>query len=177
MMHLLQTLHRLSKRPLPLAFYALLSLPQTHLSAGSDPSEMAVRVKSVDDLNVTDGGTIILDGSAGSNDLGPVSDTCAQLNYTHNRDANKKITAEVTSGPSAAGNDIILTVAVQAGAGTKVIYNDAGPSIAQDVVTAMPAGALSNRMVTYTARCTASGTVVSADTDFNFVVTFTSVDE
>jgi len=160
-----------------LAFAALLIAPAATIYAASSTSGVTVQVKSVDKLDVTDGGTIILDGTAGSNDLGPGNDTTALLKYTHNKNANKKITAEATTAPAALGNDLVLTVAVLDGAGTKTLYNDSGAAAAQDVVTTIGAGALNNKTVTYTAQCTASGTTVSADTDFSFTITFTSVDE
>jgi len=155
----------------------LIAVQASSVSAANSTSDVTVRVKSVDKLAVTDGGTIILDGTAGTNDLGPANDTTAALNYTHNRNANKKITAEATTSPAAAGNDITLTVSVQDGAGAKTVYNDAGATAAQDVVTTIGAGALPGKTVTYSASCTASGTTVAADTDHSFTITFTTVDE
>jgi hypothetical protein len=143
-----------------LSSFALLALAlaPAALFAASDTSDVTVKVKSVDKLTVSDGGTIALDGSAGSNDLTGAADSTAQLNYTHNKNGNKKITAQATTSPAATSNDISLTVSVADGAGSKTLYNDAGAQAAQDVVTSIGAGALNNKAVTYGASATASGT-------------------
>lgn len=156
---------------------AFLLSPLASLLAASATSDVTVRVLSVDKLTVTDGGTITLDGTAGSNDLGPTTDATAVLQYTHNKGATKKITAEASTSPAAASNDLVLSVEVAGGAGAKTVYNDSGATGVQDVVTSIGAGALANKTVTYSAQATASGTTVSADTDFSFTITFTSVDE
>ncbi|MDA0836788.1 MAG: hypothetical protein O3B01_16450 [Planctomycetota bacterium] len=160
-----------------LALTALFVAPVAYIFAANDTSDVTVRVKSVDKLVVTDGGTITLDGTAGSNAMTGADDTTAVLNYTHNKNVNKKITAQASASPAAAGNDITLTVSVQNGAGTKTVYDDAGAASAQDVFTGIAAGAVAGKTVTYSASCTASGTKVTADTDFNFTITYTSVDE
>ncbi|MDP6116175.1 MAG: hypothetical protein QGF00_01970 [Planctomycetota bacterium] len=160
-----------------LTLAALFVAPVAYIFAASDTSDVTVRVKSVDKLVVTDGGTITLDGTAGSNAMSGTDDTTAVLNYTHNKNANKKITAQATTSPAATGNDITLTVAVQDGAGAKTVYDDSGAAAAQDVVTGIAAGALGGKTVTYSANCTASGTKVAADQDFSFTITYTSVDE
>ena len=147
------------------------------VQAATSTSDVTVRVKSVDKLVVTDGNTIELDGVAGSNVLGPTTDTTSQLKYTHNNQGDKKITAQATTSPSASNNDLQLFVTVEDGDGEVEIYNDSGATSAKDVVTSIGAGALNNKTVTYKTQCTASGTKVNADTDFVFTVTFTSVDE
>jgi hypothetical protein len=160
-----------------LALTALFVIPTAYIFAATGTSTIRVTVKSVDKLTVTNGGTITLDGTAGSNALSGTDNTTAVLNYTHNKNVNKKITASATTSPAAAGNDITLTVAVQDGAGAKTVYDDAGAASAQDVVTGLAAGAIGGKTVTYSASCTASGTEIAADTDFDFTITFTSVDE
>lgn len=150
-----------------------------YVLADSDTSRVIVRVKAVDKLSVSDGGALVLDGSPGSSSMGPVNDTTAELRFTHNENTTKKIAAEAKTGdsPDPAGNDLVIRVSVQDGAGAKTLYNDAGPTGPQAVVTGIGPGALNQKSVTYTAQCTSTGTEVSVDTDFSFTITFTSVDE
>jgi len=156
---------------------ALAILSSSLLLADSSTSNITVTVKSVDKLVVTNGQTIILDGTAGSNDMGPASDDSAKLHYTHNQPGNKKITAETTTSPQANNNDLILSVSVEDGSGTKTIYDDSGSTGAHVVYAGISAGALGNKTVTYSAAATASGTVISSDSDFDFIITFTTLNE
>jgi len=150
-----------------------------YVLADSDTSRVIVRVKAVDRLSVSDGGALVLDGSPGGSSLGPVSDTTAVLRFTHNENATKKIAAEAkaSDSPDPTGNDLTIRVLVQDGAGARTLYNDAGTTGPQAVVTGVGPGALNQKSVTYTAQCTSTGTEVSVDTDFSFIITFTSVDE
>jgi hypothetical protein len=136
-------------------------------------------VKAVDKLAVTDGGVITLDAGAGSPTMGPAVDSTAELRFTHNEGSTKQIAAEVKvqDAPNPATNDIVLKVSVLGGTGPKTLYNNAGSTGAQAVFTGISAGALSQKTVTYSAECTPVGTGVRADTEFAFVVTFTSLDE
>ena len=72
------------------------------------------------------------------------------------------------------GQDITLTVSVAGGTGTMTLVNAGAAQPAQSVWTGIAAGAYSNKAITYGASCTASGTPVSTNTNFTFVVTFTS---
>ncbi|MDA1140167.1 MAG: hypothetical protein O3B01_16455 [Planctomycetota bacterium] len=145
--------------------------------ADSDTSRLTVRVKAVDRLRVSDGGTINLEANPGNDHIGPVTDSTANLSYTHNKDTNQKIVAEAMAGdsPDPASNDITFKVSL--GVESKILYSDSGVTGPQDIVTGLPAGALTDQSVNYTAECTSSGTPVTEDTDFNFMITFTSVDE
>jgi hypothetical protein len=145
--------------------------------ADSDTSRVTVRVKSVDRLDVTDGSALNLDAAPGENRIGPVTDSTARLKYTHNKDTNQKIVAEAKAGdaPDPSSNDITFKVSV--GEESKTLYSDSGVTGPQDVVTGLQAGALTDQSVSYTVECTSSGTPVTEDTDFNFSITFTSVDE
>ncbi|MCX5787093.1 MAG: hypothetical protein NTX64_01095 [Elusimicrobia bacterium] len=156
---------------------ALLWLTSVVFAGNSGNSSESVTVPLLDLLAITNGGTITLDSSianpAGSAVLGPVNDSTARLNYTQNSTGLKKITAQATTAPT--GNDITLTVAVAGGAGTKTLVSNGTAQASQDVYTGIAAGAFSNRTVTYGARCTVTGTKVSASTNFVYTVTFTSV--
>ena len=156
---------------------ALLWPAAAALAGNSGNSSESVTVPMLDLLAITNGGTITLDSSvanpAVSGVLGPISDSTAVLNYTQNSASLKKITAEATTAP--AGNDITLTVTVAGGAGTKTLVSNGAAQASQDVYTGMAAGALSNRTVTYGAQCTVTGTKISANTNFVYTVTFTSV--
>ncbi|MDE2039908.1 MAG: hypothetical protein KGO96_09300 [Elusimicrobia bacterium] len=146
-------------------------------SAASVGASALVKVPAVDLLSVSDGGTIVLDNAAADpqagDDLGPVADSTARLNYTHNSPTAKKLTAQVTANPG--GSDITLTVSVAGGTGEKTLVDAGATAAVQDVYTNIPAGALSDLSVTYKASATAHGTPVSGPTSFVFTITFTSV--
>jgi hypothetical protein len=129
-------------------------------------------------LKVTNGGTIVLDSTqinlTLSDTIGPVSDATAQLNYPQNSPKLKKITAQATSNPS--GHDITLTVDVAGGNGPKNLIQEGITQAVESVYINVPAGALYDRIVKYTAQCTARGTRLVAPADFVFTITFTSSD-
>ncbi|MCX5787092.1 MAG: hypothetical protein NTX64_01090 [Elusimicrobia bacterium] len=141
-------------------------------AATSGTANISLTLSAINELSVTNGAGISLSGTAGSNSLTGASDTAAALNLSHNSATALKVTAQVASPPS--GNDITLTVAVAGGVGTMTLVNGGAAQPAQSVWTGISAGAYSNKAVTYGASCTASGTPVSANTNFTFVVTFTS---
>jgi hypothetical protein len=142
--------------------------------AAQDTSNVQVTVAAVDALVVTDGGTISLTTIVGNNMSG-IDDTTATLSYTHNSAINKQITAQVLApGMPAGTQDITLTAAVAGGAGTVTLVNACTRNATPQVVrTGIPAGAISNAVVTYGAHCTASGTIANT---YTFVVTYTSLD-
>jgi hypothetical protein len=94
--------------------------------ADNDSSDVNVAVKSVEKLDVTDGGTIVLEPDGDGGTMGPVSDETARLNYTHNKTGTMKITAELTSSPDKDTNDITLRLTVN-GRGNNKLYDDNGP--------------------------------------------------
>ncbi len=163
---------KLKVTSLCLPLFGLLSI-----LADSDTSRVTVRVKAIDRLDVTDGSTLNLDAAPGENGIGPVTDSTARLNYTHNKDTNQKIVAEAKAGdaPDPSSNDISFKVSLRGE--SKTLYSDSGATGPQDVLTDLEAGTLTDQTVSYTAECTSSGTPVTEDTDFNFSITFTSVDE
>lgn len=154
---------------------ALLAVGLTSVvMAATDDSALTVTVSSIDLLSVGDAtGGITLDGTAGSNALTGTDNAAATLNYTHNQTTpNKKITAEVTTDPT--GDDITLTVTVADGAGEQTICTDGTATVGGAVVyTAITAGALTDKTVTYHATATASG---SPAADYVFAITYTSTD-
>jgi hypothetical protein len=143
-------------------------------------SNVKVRIALVDKLVVSNGGTITLDSNdtnpTVSGALGPDTDATARLSFVHNKNVNKKITAQATSAPGAVGNDIKLEVQIGAGS-FATLYDDAGAAAVQNVRTGLGAGALTNQVVTYRAQATAGGTPLGAQTDYDFTITYTSVDE
>ena len=157
-----------------LAMLALVGLLGSAAMAAEDTSDVTVTVSSIDLLTVTDGGTITLTGTAGSDALTGTDDTTALLNYTHNAAGNKDITAEVKTGDVPAGTqDITLTVGVADGAGTVTLVSAGVEQGALDVYTGISAGELTNKTVTFGASATASG---SRAGDYVWTVTFTSED-
>jgi hypothetical protein len=149
------------------------------VEASNDDSDITVQVKSVDLLDVTDGGRIRLDTTAGNDLMGPKTNGKARLNYTHNSPNQKKITAETTDPAPALTNDIILRCKVKNSLGFKIIYDGAGGggTGAQEIFNNINAGIKANKRVRYRAQCTASGTPIPARTDLVFTVTFTSLDQ
>lgn len=143
-------------------------------------SNVTVTIALVDKLVVTNGGTITLDNTTAdptvSGILGPALDATARLSYIHNKNVSKKITAQATASPSAAGNDIQLDVKL-AGGSFVTVYDDAGATAAQDAQTGMAAGVYSQEVVTYQAQATAAGTPVGVQTNFDFTITYTSLDQ
>jgi hypothetical protein len=162
---------------LPVVGLSLILIGLICVLADSDTSRLTVRVKAVDRLSVTDGGTINLEANPGIDQIGPVTDSTTKLSYTHNKDTNQKIVAEAHAGdsPNPSSNDITFKVSL--GGDTKTLYSDSGVTGPQDLLTGLQAGDLPERSGNYTAECTSSGTPVTEDTDFSFVITFTSVDE
>ncbi|MCX5787094.1 MAG: hypothetical protein NTX64_01100 [Elusimicrobia bacterium] len=149
--------------------------------AASGTSNVTVSVGLVDKMTVTNGGSITLDNSQAdptvSGLLGPATDTTARLSYIHNKNVNKKITAQATTVPSGT-NDIKLDALVGFGGGSYVTLYQAGSAAsAQDAVTAIAAGVYPTEVVTYRAQATAAGTPVGSATNFAFTITFTSVDQ
>lgn len=153
------------------------------VSAATSTSGVTVEVQAIDLLYVSDGGTIILNsedvdwegikGETNTEDLvGEDSDATARLYFMHNS-GSKKITAQVSSAPST-DNDITMTVAVQGGTGAQTLYSDGSEEAAQDVRTGINPGLIWGQTVTYSAKATSAGT---APATYDFVVTFTSVDE
>ncbi|MDE2039909.1 MAG: hypothetical protein KGO96_09305 [Elusimicrobia bacterium] len=169
------------KKVLALSLVAALLVSAFPVLAATATSNVTVTIGAVDKLVVTNGGTITLDNNSADptagDVLGPATDSTARLSFVHNKNVNKKITAEATTAPAAAGNDIQLEVQVGAAGSFVTVYDDNGAAAAQDAVTGIAAGALSNQVVTYRARATAAGTPVSAATNFDFTITFTSVDQ
>ena len=148
--------------------------------AASGTSNLTVTVGMIDKMTVTNGGVITLDNSqvdpAVSGILGPTTDATARLSYIHNKNVNKKITAQATTVPSTT-NDIKLYVQVGFNGGAYVtLYQNGAAATAQDAVTAIGAGDYPSEVVTYKAQATAAGTPVGVQTNFSFTVTFTSVD-
>lgn len=143
------------------------------LMAADDTSTVTVSVVAIDALNVTDGGTIILDQVNGDYLTG-ANDTTARLSYTHNSATNREIVASVTNIAGGATQDITLDVGVAGGAGLVNILN-AGTRVATPPVvwSNIAAGAISDAVVTYDASATASGTLAG---DYTITVTFTSQD-
>jgi len=145
-------------------------------AATSDNGDVSITIQSIDALGVTDGGAILLTGTAGQNALTGTPESSARLNYSHNSATAKKIVAEVKAADNPAGHDITLQASVSGGSGTKTLVLSGAVQGPVELVANMAAGAYSQRTVTYAASCTASGTRVGADTDFVFTVTFTSTD-
>lgn len=145
-------------------------------AATSDTARVRITIKDIDAFDVSDGGTITLTGQAGKNKLEGTNDKTAKLNYSHNSATPKKITAEVRPADNPPGHDITLKVRVAGGTGFQTLVLRGAPRGAVDVYTNITAGNLKNKTITYMANCTASGTQVSADTDFSFTVTFTTTD-
>jgi hypothetical protein len=156
-----------------LAGFMFLGIGSVVMAATSE-SQVQVTVAAVDALVVTNGGTISLTTIVGNNMSG-ADDTTATLSYTHNSATNKQITAQVLApGMPAGTQDITLTTAVAGGAGTVTLVNAGTRNATPQVVrTGIPAGAISNAVVTYGAHCTASGTIANT---YTFVVTYTSLD-
>lgn len=162
----------MKKRLTSIAIATVFSLWMTGVAwAASDTSAVSVTVSSIDSLSVSAGGTITLTGTAGSNSLTGTDDTTAALDFTHNNATAQKITAEATTNP--ASHTITLTVSVADGAGSKTLVTSGTAAAAQDVYTAISAGTLTSKTVTYGASATASGTTAST---YNFVITYTSAD-
>jgi len=159
---------------LAIAVLALLGLVGSAAMAADDTSDVIVSVGTIDLLTLTDGGTITLTGTAGSDALAGDDDATAVLNYTHNSATSKKISAEVIEANVPAGTqDITLTVSVADGAGEVTLATDGIQGAGGVVYTGIAAGILTNKTVTYGASATASGT--RAD-DYTWTVTFTSAD-
>ncbi len=153
--------------------------------AASSTSEVTVVVEGIDLLYVSDGGTITLNsddvdwddikaGTSTEDLVGEDSDATARLYFMHNS-GTKKIDAQVTTTP-ASDNSITLTVAVDGAesTGAQTLYSDGSEEAAQDVLTGIDPGLIFGRTVTYSAKATSAGT---APATYDFVVTFTSVDE
>ncbi len=140
-------------------------------------SDLTVIVHLTDMLSVTDAGVITLDNSdvdpAAGDRIGPDSDSSALLNYTHNFAALMKITAQVTSNPT--NHDISLSVQTAGMPAAKSLVSQGQAMGAQEIFTNIPAGALSDQAIAYSAECTASGTPLASPTDFLFIITFTSI--
>ena len=173
--------HGIMRFLLTLALLALLSdllLARGRAAVVKTTSDVAVTVELTDLLDITDSGVILLDNQAAdpaaSGVIGPVTDASARLNYTHNHAAPKKITAEALFVPP--GHDITLMVEVAGGAGRQSVVESGVAQPVRNVFTNIAAGALTGRTVTFTAQCTARGTRLSAPTDFQFTILFTSVD-
>ena len=144
------------------------------LMAATATSHVTVTIAALDVLTVTDGGTINLNTVAGNNLTG-TPDATARLSYTHNSSNHRQITAQVLTGGMPAGTqDITLTVAVAGGTGTQTLVTAGTAATSpQQVMNNIPAGVISNAVVTYGASCTASGTVAAS---YTFTVTYTSLD-
>src|SRR5207248_2654062 len=134
--------------------FAALSLGSVGpVRAASQTPTATVTAATVDSLNVTNSGGMTLDllGGAGSNTLGPASDTTAVLNYTHNASTTKSISAQVTNlaltGGAANPNDISLTVSVASGSGTVTLFSANTASAATTVYPATAKGAISGKTV------------------------------
>lgn len=145
-------------------------------AAKTDSAVIRVRIQDIFSFSATNGGTIALAGTAGSNVLSGAPDTTGRINLSHNLAAAARITAEVRPSGNPTGHDITLTAAVAGGLGAKTLVLSGAAQPVQTLASGIAAGALSNRTITYTASCTASGTIVSADATFTFTVTFTAVD-
>lgn len=144
-------------------------------AATSDNGDVSFTIQPIDSLSATDGGAIVLTGTAGEDLLTGTADGTARLNYSHNGPNPRKLLAEVKPGDNPAGHDLSLGVQV-ASSGPKVLVLNGASQGAVEILGSIPTGAYSQRTVTYLARCTASGTQVSSDTDFVFTVTFTTTD-
>ncbi|MDE2039907.1 MAG: hypothetical protein KGO96_09295 [Elusimicrobia bacterium] len=156
-----------------LALAAALARPAAAATSGGAP--ISVTIQSIDVLSVTDSGPLNLQASAGSNVLSGPADSSARLNLSHNSATALRITAEVLPADDPPSQDITLTVSVAGGSGQKTLVLSGGAQGPQEVYSSIPAGVLTDKAVTYTASCTASGTKVSAATSFDFVVTFTTL--
>ena len=157
-----------------LLLVAALSLESGLYAATSGTGQVSLNIQPIDSFSVSDGGTLILDGSAGNNVLAGGTDNTALGNYSHNGPNDKKIVVEVKAADNPPNHDITLSVTV--GANTRTLVSNGSAQTASEVVSALPPGNYRDRTVSYDARCTASGTSVAADTDFVFVVTFTTTD-
>jgi hypothetical protein len=142
--------------------------------AATNNSNVQISITAVDELDVTDGGTINLTTVTG-NSLTGTDDTTARLSYKHNSAINKQITAQVLAGGMPSGTqDITLTAVVTGGESAVTLVNAGSRNLtAQVVETGIAAGTITNAVVTYGAYCTASGTRAST---YTFVVTYTSSD-
>jgi hypothetical protein len=158
-------------------FFLILLALAPAVWAENDTSDVKVTVQSIDLLDCSDSNNIILESAAGEATWGPISGSGSLMNCTHNSPITIKITAEATTSPAAAGNDMILTVEVESGTGQKTVYDDNGAAGQHDMVAGLGAGTMTNKVITYTVQGTAAGTPVDTDTDFLFVITFTSVQE
>jgi hypothetical protein len=142
----------------------------------SGSGEVSLTIQPIDCLSVTDGGAIVLTGTAGSNALAGAEDRTAALSYSHNSPTARKIVAEVRPENNPAGHDISLRVSVAGGTGFKTLVLNGMVQGTKEVLSNLPAGAHPQRLVSYQAGCTASGTRIGSDTDFRFTITFTTTD-
>jgi hypothetical protein len=153
----------------------LLASVSTQSRAGNTgTANMTATIQAINELSITNGAGVQLTGTAGNNALTGASDSSAVLNVSHNSATALKVTAQVLAADNPSGHDITLTVSVAGGAGTMTLIASGAAQAAQNVWTAIAAGAYANKTITYGATCTASGTPVSVDTTFSIVVTFTS---
>jgi hypothetical protein len=156
---------------------AFLTLYPSFLTAAQSASRVKVTVAPIDILQVSDATQGILlrvNSTSGSNALIGDPDPTARLSYSHNSDANKKITAQVSQADIPAGHqDITLAVVVMGGAEQSIVEGGVTQG-AKNVLTGITSGYRENVPVTYSARATASGT---SPGDYAFRVTFTSLDD
>jgi len=151
-------------------------LSSAHGSTSSPTA--AAAVATVDSLTVGNSGSMAMNlaGAAGTDPMGPATDSTAVLNYTHTANATKSITAQVTGTSLAGGavtpHDITLTVSVAGGTGAQTLITAGTTAAAQTVYSDAAKAVLTNLTVTYSAGGHASGTVGG---NYQFTVTYTSV--
>jgi len=170
-----------------LAFIALsigFMPPAIAINVNSSSNQtVTITVASVDVISVSANPNLSLQlsGAAGTDTMGPVSDTSGRLNYSQNSPNSKKITASITATgvpTGGAANDINLTINVGAGpqgasTGTVILDNSGTLAAnAQDVVTGIGKGMIANSTITYTASATLAATPQGS---YSYTVTFTSV--
>lgn len=151
-----------------------MALAATAAAAITRKAAVRLNVAHINVLDVSSGGTIMLTATAGSDVLKETEDQTALLNLSHNDTNPIKVTAQVKRKDNPRGHDITLKVAAAGGVGARTLLLGGVGQGVQDIFVGVPAGTLTNRALTYTVSCTASGTPLTKTTSFLFTITFTT---